>query len=122
MIFTSKYLGLNIVIKPTRTIHDAVGNKSFSAGKRVEFVNGIFETQDQEIIDYLIASPRKGIDYIVFNDGKADAQVSAAGQEQIEAEKAAVETTVHSCPKCAFKAKNKFGLDAHIRAKHPVVD
>lgn len=119
MIFTSKYLGLDIVVVPARHVMDAMGNKVYVAGKHAKFEGGIFETKDQDIIDFLLKSPRKGIDFIVFkDDGKVDAEISEEGKQQLEDEEAARQTTVHSCPKCTFKAKNELGLKAHIRAKH----
>lgn len=119
MIFTSKYLGLDIVIVPARHIMDGMGNKVYVAGKHAKFEGGMFETEDPQIIEFLTNSPRKGIDFVVFKDGQADAEVSEEGKEQLAAEEAARQTTVHSCPKCTFKAKNELGLKAHIRAKHP---
>jgi len=51
--FTSKSLGLNIVVKPSYYSHSQDGRRYFVPGKRAEFVNGLFSTDDQEIIDFL---------------------------------------------------------------------
>lgn len=118
MIFTSKYGGLEIVVVASRYIHDNMGQKRYVNGKRATFVDGIFETNDQEIIDFLLNSPRKGIDFMVFKGNEVDSTVSEAGKEELAKEEAAVQTTRHSCPICSFKAANEFGLKSHMRAKH----
>ena len=108
-----------MVIRPARNLYDQFGQRTYHEGLHAKFNGGLLETEDQEVIDFLMNSPRKGIDYIVFNNGEADAEVSEEGKKEVEKEKEALATTIHSCPKCPFKAKNELGLKAHIRAKHP---
>lgn len=120
MIFLSKYNGLKVVCIASRYTRDSNDNRMFIAGKHAKFENGMFETQDQEIIDILLKHSRYGLDFYAEKEGTLDATVNDSGKQERASEAAGLETTVHSCPKCSFKAKNKLGLMAHVRAKHPI--
>jgi hypothetical protein len=118
LFITPARSNLKVIVFPAQYLYDNLGNRRYQAGKSAQFVDGLFETDDKEIIDFLLASPRCGIDYMVQKGQGIDAHVSQEGQEELAKEAEALSTTVHSCPNCSFKAKNEAGLKSHLRLKH----
>jgi len=52
-IYVSSKKGLTIVIKPMKIYTDNQGNPKREEGKKVQFINGKFSTDDKETIDFL---------------------------------------------------------------------
>ena len=91
------------------------GMRQLVPGIRVEFRDGLFETEDKEMIKKLKAHPAYGRDF--WSEEKVEKTPVAEQMEKIE--KQAKQEINTSCPYCSFKAKTEFGLMSHIRAKHP---
>ena len=113
-ILLKKFKGYKLVIQSARHTHDSFGNRVFVPGISVDFKDGKFETEDKELSKLIKKHPMFGIDF-----RSQDSVVpSPIGLELEEKEKSAQENIQTSCPKCPFKAKNAFGLQAHMRGKH----
>lgn len=69
--YISRFLALRIVVKPTFT-KEVDGRIVTVPGKDVRFVEGVFETEDQEIIDFLEADKSFGTTYIRVPDNVED--------------------------------------------------
>lgn len=67
--FTSTSMGLVIVVKPSRYHYASDGQRYFVEGKHARFVNGKFDTDDQEIIDFLMNHRDYGILFNCVNPG-----------------------------------------------------
>lgn len=62
MRFVSKHDNHRIVIEARKKI-TINNNPVLTSGKSAQFKNGVFETQDQEIVDWMLSYKRCGIDY-----------------------------------------------------------
>lgn len=122
MHFISKYLGYKQTITPPRYLYNAHGERTFVAGEIAKFQDGRFETSDPRLIDELMRNPMYGIDFWAVDGSGQPIAPNAEGQKIVNEDKLGIGTTVHSCPKCSFKAKNLAGLKGHIAAKHPIAD
>jgi len=69
--YISRYLALRIVVKPAFT-KEVDGRIVTVQGKDVRFVEGVFETKDQELIDYLEADKSFGSTYIRVQDNVSE--------------------------------------------------
>lgn len=69
--YISRFLALRIVVKPTFT-KEVDGRIVTVPGKDVRFVDGMFETEDQELIDFLEADKSFGTTYIRVPDDVED--------------------------------------------------
>lgn len=69
--YISRYLALRIVVKPAYT-KEVDGRIVTVSGKDIRFVEGVFETTDQELITYLESQPGFGTVYIRVPDNVAD--------------------------------------------------
>lgn len=59
--FTSKSASLSIVVSPVRRRVDSNGDSYLTEGKRAAFRDGMFSTDDQEIINFLKAHRDFGV-------------------------------------------------------------
>lgn len=69
--YISRYLALRIVVKPAYT-KEVDGRVVTVQGKDIRFDQGVFETTDQELIDFLEADESFGTTYIRVPDGVED--------------------------------------------------
>lgn len=115
MKFISKAHGLNIVIKPAHHIFNNFGQKQYVAGKSAKFVQGKFETQDQEIIDGLMKSASYGVEF-VSAEPKVPTVISEAAEVRVQEEKIIEEEMPYNCPICGRRSSNKAGLKSHMRS------
>lgn len=69
--YISRFLALRIVVKPAYT-KEVDGRIVTVQGKDIRFVEGVFETKDQELIDFLEADKSFGTTYIRVPDNVAD--------------------------------------------------
>lgn len=69
--YISRYLALRIVVKPAYT-KEVDGRIVTVPGKDIRFDQGVFETTDQELIDFLEADKSFGSTYIRVPDDVAD--------------------------------------------------
>lgn len=69
--YISRYLALRIVVKPAYT-KEVDGRIVTVPGKDIRFNEGVFETTDQELIDFLEADKSFGTTYIRVPDDVAD--------------------------------------------------
>lgn len=69
--YISRYLALRIVVKPAYT-KEVDGRIVTVQGKDIRFQEGVFETTDQELIDFLEADKSFGTTYIRVPDDVAD--------------------------------------------------
>ena len=100
MIFTSPYSKLAIVVKPSMHSHDASGKRFFQAGKKAQFVDGRFRTEDKEIIEHLLAHKDLGVMFHA-ESVKADKQKveSAKKKDESLAKATKAESTNKKAPK-----------------------
>lgn len=70
--YISRFLALRIVVKSTYT-KEVDGRIVTVPGKDIRFVEGVFETEDQELIDFLEADKSFGTTYIRVPDNVEDA-------------------------------------------------
>lgn len=106
-----KYRGLRVILKPAyRQIVNGVD--TYQSGKTVEFNNGVFETNDPELIQALKACNVYGSMFI-SDSGEAEVNVLAENTRR----EAVAKADPFACPYCDFVAKNEGGLRFHIR-KH----
>lgn len=115
MKFISKSQGLNVVIKPAHHIFTNFGQKQYVAGKSAHFVQGKFETQDQELIDGLLKSASYGVEF-VSAEPKVPTIVPEAAEVRIQEEKTIEEEMPYNCPICGRRCANKLGLKSHMRS------
>jgi len=116
-VFISKFKKYSIWLKPARTMHDAFGGRHREDGLCAKFEENKFQTDDKEIIELLKQNPRYGLDFRSTEQEKNE-QLSEKALASKAADESSLDTVVNSCPFCEFKAANKAGLNAHIRAKH----
>lgn len=116
-VFISKFKKYRIWLKPARTIHDAYGGRHRDDGLCTKFEEGKFQTEDPETIALLKQNPRYGLDFRSIDQEKNE-QLSEEAMISKAADESALDTVTNACPFCSFKAENKAGLKAHIRAKH----
>lgn len=69
--YISRYLALRIVVKPAYT-KEVDGRVVTVQGKDIRFDQGVFETTDQELIDFLEADKSFGTTYIRVPDNVED--------------------------------------------------
>lgn len=69
--YISRFLALRIVVKPAYT-KEVDGRIVTVPGKDIRFNEGVFETTDQELIDFLEADKSFGTTYIRVPDNVAD--------------------------------------------------
>lgn len=70
--YISRFLALRIVVKPAYT-KEVDGRVVTVQGKDIRFDQGVFETTDQELIDFLEGDKSFGTTYIRVPDNVADA-------------------------------------------------
>lgn len=89
MLFTSKYNGLKIVFKPGRKYHDDKGRPVKEKGIYAKFEEGVFKTEDKELIellkDYMKQYPG---DIVMIDEAKEKKKSEAIKKviDEIEAE------------------------------------
>jgi len=111
---SKKYKALQLVLQPTTKRY--VGLKwQIVPGTRVVFENGVYETEDKEIIEALKSHRLYGVQFYT-DEPKAD-EPNREGAKEENAKKAVAEEIASVCPVCGFEAKSEFGLRAHMR-KH----
>lgn len=110
---SKKYKELRIVIKPMSKV--MVGLKpQIVPGITVEFHNGLYETNNSEVIEALREHVGYGIQFF------AESGVDQPSDESLRIEnekKAFVEELGSVCPLCGFQAKNNNTLKFHMK-KH----
>ena len=118
MKFLSKTFGLRVILKPSYYKYYEGGRRERVAGLDAQFNNGVFETENQEIIKLLLKHKDYGIKFF-----SPDVQ-KRADEERLkevkEAKKEQLEKSQTSCPYCAFNAKTASGLRLHMMAKHGI--
>jgi hypothetical protein len=115
MKFISKSQGLNVIIKPAFHTFNNFGQKQYVAGKSAHFVQGKFETQDQEIIDGLLKSASYGVEF-VSAEPKIPTVMPEAAEARVQEEKVIEEEMPYNCPICGRRSSNKAGLKSHMRS------
>lgn len=75
--YISRFLALRIVVKPAYT-KEVDGRVVTVQGKDIRFVEGVFETTDQELIDFLEADKSFGTTYIRVPDNVLNASAERA--------------------------------------------
>lgn len=78
--FTSKSNSLTIVVKPARYGFSPDGSRQYFEGKRAQFMNGVFRTDDQEIIDNLKAHRDYGVLFV--SEDKAVTKEESSKKEE----------------------------------------
>lgn len=115
MKFVSKYKKHRVVLVPDRYIVDNYGVRTLKRGISAQFVNGIFETEDKEIIELLKKNEWYNVDFKAIGDTEpADEKAKQKIQEEVQS----AVNTLTSCPYCPFNAKTEAGLKSHIRMAH----
>lgn len=61
MLFIAKKRGLRLIKRPTDIITDENRRTQVIRGEKVEFVNGRYQTTNQDLIDWMIGNKDKGI-------------------------------------------------------------
>jgi len=86
--------------------------------RRIEFVHGLFATEDPEQIELLRKHPGYGR-YIFENQSVVaqQAEETKPAQQPQEDDKGP-----HVCPECGREFDSKRGLETHFRQKHPDSD
>lgn len=109
MLFISKIANLRLVMEPKRW-KEIDGSKFLTDGLTVSFLNGQFNTKDEELIKKLKATKIYGRDYWAADKAKDELTVEAVKEKNEEAEYK--EATLQStCPECG----KKFGSEASLR-------
>lgn len=67
--FTSPSMSLSIVVTPSRYRYANNGDRYFAEGKHAKFVNGKFDTEDEEIVAFLMKHPDYGVLFNCVNPG-----------------------------------------------------
>lgn len=114
--FQSKYPSYRVVVKPSKYLLNAYGDKVFEQGIRVEFINGFFSTDDNEIVEGLKKNQFYGIDFWSVDEPAIPNEAGVKSQNEVVASK---ETLLTDCPVCGKTFKTTFALKAHIRLAHP---
>jgi hypothetical protein len=76
MRFISKRKEFRLIIRPTEVVLDEARRPRVQYGEKVEFRNGVFNTSDKGLIDYLLHHPLYGLQY-----------TSEIGNDPVEIEK-----------------------------------
>jgi len=76
MLFASKCKQQRVVLRPTIKVFAADGFPIIRPGVTVEFMNGIYETDDTQIIEMLLRCPTRGLDFLVVDDEEAKAFIA----------------------------------------------
>lgn len=114
MVFVSKFRRYRITFKGALR-KEVGGVQEYIPGIQARFIDGVYETTDEQMIKMLKGHPQYGIAF--WSEGVNEP--TEEGKKLQEAEQVQLEKLVTACPKCDFKAQNISGLKAHIRAKHP---
>lgn len=77
--FVSKYANLTRVISPASHVYEGGRQVGFDPGKRAKFVDGKFETDDEEIIEAL-----ENTEGVWVDDGKSAQEIEEQEQESAE--------------------------------------
>ena len=89
MLFVSKKRGLRLIKRPTDIITDENRRSQVVRGEKVEFIDGRYQTDKQDIIDWLIGNEEKGIPP---HEELIRGRFTAVAEDQLEAmRKAAVQ-------------------------------
>lgn len=118
MLFTSRKRAYKIIIKPKRFALSRDGEKVLLPGTKVIFQNGVFETEDKDLIKELKDTKYFGVDYFISDAGDENTPTEEGQNLEIKTKQAS-EDALRACPYCSFNAQNKIGLYAHIKSKHP---
>jgi len=70
VVYISNKKGLEIIMRPTKIYVDEYGNPHRNEGKRIQFVNGKFTTNDKETIEFLDKYMKTHSDLITKIDPK----------------------------------------------------
>lgn len=116
MKFFSRYREHRIGLIPKRYMIDQMQRRVLIPGKEAKFMDNVFETQDQEVIDLLKAHPDYNIDFRAEGD---TTPMNEETKQRVAAIQESAENTLTSCPFCTYNARSAFGLRSHIRSKHP---
>lgn len=114
-----KHKGLRIVLDPRIRIKNMGRSTTQSLtgdtqlGLTVEFVDGIFETDDKKTIEFLQNHPAYGYDFISDEKKKFVPTVQAAREANEKAEFA--EQLRSKCPECGKEFANETALNGHMR-------
>lgn len=111
MQFISKYENLRLVIQPKRW-KEVDGSKFLTDGITVEFRNGVFDTEDKELITSLKGCRSFGQDFWSAEGEKDELPVAAA--KDINDIKEFKEKTESQCEICGKKFDNKQKLAGHM--------
>lgn len=117
MKFLSQSDYLRIVIEPAYYKYYGPNKRKRISGKVAQFEDGVFETEDEELINSLLEHDGYGITFF-SPEVKKRADKEAVKKAEKE-KKERLEKSMTSCPYCSFNAKTKSGLTNHIRFKHP---
>ena len=112
MLFLSKYANYRIILKPMR-YENVQGSRFLHEGLTVEFINGSYETKDQNIIDQLKAAKRYGLDF--YTDSKEKDEPSREAIKEVNEEKEYIEANASVCTECGAHFKNAFALQGHMK-------
>lgn len=113
LFIAKKYRELSLVLERTKK-KEVDGEILLTPSVRADFHDGKFETVDQNIIDHLLAHRLYGVGF--FTAEKVADEPNPEGVAEVVAKKELAEAQTLTCPQCGFKAKNKFGLDSHMRS------
>jgi len=129
MKFISKYKKLTYWIEPSYYTNDALGRRSFVAGKFAQFDNGIFSTNDQVIIKAMLESPDCGRDFAPVQiteeliptpelakvDNYSWAKKEPKDKKEVELKEEKPASGEFICEKCGKVCRSKLGLLSHQR-------
>ena len=112
MMFISKYANYRIVLKSMR-YKEVEGTKFLTEGLTIEFMNGMYETNDESIINQLKAAKQYGIDY--WTNSKEKDEPSREAIKEVNEEKEYIEPNASVCTECGAHFKNAFALQGHMK-------
>lgn len=92
---------------------DNTGNVFVSEGVIAEFHSGVFETEDERVIDLMKKSRMLGI-YFKSEDGAEEEGRSEVSKNLEKKMKDVKKDAMTSCPFCSFNAATNAGLVAHM--------